>query len=55
VLSDGTPAQIRAEVHRLFEGFGLHGGYICSASGHFFETPPDNLRLFAEAGRECVY
>jgi uroporphyrinogen-III decarboxylase len=55
ILSDGTPEQIRAEVHRLFEGFGPDGGYICSASDHFFETPPENLRIFAEAGRECVY
>ncbi|HON66170.1 MAG TPA: uroporphyrinogen decarboxylase family protein [Phycisphaerae bacterium] len=55
VLTDGTPEQIRAEVHRLFEGFGPDGGYICSASDHFFETPPENLRALAEAGRECVY
>lgn len=55
ILTDGTPEQIRAEVHRLFEGFGPDGGYICSASDHFFETPPENLRVFAEAGRECVY
>lgn len=55
ILSDGTPAQIRAEIRRLFEGFGPDGGYICSASDHFFETPPENLRIFAEAGRECAY
>lgn len=55
ILTDGTAEQIRAETHRLFEGYGRDGGYICSASDHFFETPPENLRAFAEAGRECVY
>lgn len=55
VLTDGTPERIRAEVHRLFQGFGRDGGYICSASDHFFETPPENLRVFAQAGRECKY
>jgi uroporphyrinogen-III decarboxylase len=55
ILTAGTRAQIRAETHRLFEGFGKNGGYICAASDHFFETPPDNLRAFADAGRECVY
>jgi uroporphyrinogen-III decarboxylase len=55
VLTDGTPDEIRAETLRLFAGYGRDGGYICSASDHFFETPPDNLRAFAEAARECVY
>ncbi|HPA44739.1 MAG TPA: uroporphyrinogen decarboxylase family protein [bacterium] len=55
VLTHGTPAQIRAEVLRLFEGFGRDGGYILSASDHFFETPPENLRIYADAARECVY
>ncbi len=55
VLTAGTEQQIRAEVHRLFEGFGRDGGYILSASDHFFHTPPENLRTFAEAAKECVY
>lgn len=55
ILTSGTPDQIRAETHRLFEGFGRDGGYICSASDHFFETPVENLRTFAAAARECVY
>jgi uroporphyrinogen decarboxylase len=55
VLTSGTPQQIRAEVRRLFEGFGKNGGYILSASDHFFETPPENLKIYAEAARECVY
>jgi len=55
VLTSGTPEQIRAEVHRLFEGFGRDGGYIMSASDHFFHTPPENLRIYAEAAKECGY
>jgi uroporphyrinogen decarboxylase len=55
VLTSGTAEQIRAEVHRLFEGFGPDGGYILSASDHFFETPPENLKAYAEAARECTY
>ena len=55
ILTRGTKKEIRAEVRRLFEGFGEDGGYICSASDHFFETPVENLRIFAEAAKECVY
>lgn len=55
VLSDGTPEEIRKEVFRLFEAAGQGGGYILSASDHFFDTPPENLRVYADAARECVY
>jgi len=55
VLTRGTPEQIRREVRRLFEGFGPDGGYILSASDHFFDTPPDHLRAYAEAAKECTY
>ena len=55
ILTNGTPEQIRRETHRLFEGFGRDGGYICAASDHFFETPVDNLKAFAEAARACRY
>ena len=55
VLTEGTPEQIRSMVTKLFETVGPNGGYICSASDHFFETPVENLRIFAEAARECVY
>ena len=55
VLTSGTPERIRAEVQRLFEGFGRDGGYVLSASDHFFDTPPENLRLYAQAARECTY
>ena len=42
-------------VHKLFETVGYDGGYICSCSDHFFETPVENLVAFADAARECVY
>ena len=55
ILTKGTPEQICAEVQRLFEGFGSGGGYICSASDHFFDTPVENLKAFAAAARDCIY
>ncbi|MCX6971444.1 MAG: hypothetical protein NTV93_15000 [Verrucomicrobia bacterium] len=55
ILERATPAEVRAEVHALFESFGRDGGYLCSASDHFFHAPVENLRAFAEAGLECVY
>jgi len=55
IITDGSAEQIRAEVHRLFEGFGPKGGYILSMSDHFFDAPADNLRVYAQAARECTY
>ena len=55
ILTDGTPKQIRSQVRELFERFGRKGGYICSASDHFFDAPLENLQAFADAARECVY
>ena len=55
VLTSGSPETIRNKVRELFEKVGRNGGYICSASDHFFETPVENLKIFAEAARECTY
>ena len=55
ILTMGTPEQIRAEVHRLFDALGPGGGYMLSASDHFFDAPVENLEAFARAGRECTY
>jgi len=55
VVTGGTPAQIRSKVRELFEKVGRDGGYVCSMSDHFFETPPEKLQIFADAARECVY
>ena len=55
VVTDGSPEYIRAAVHKLFETVGYDGGYICSLSDHFFDTPLEKLQAFADAARECVY
>lgn len=55
VVGTGSPQLIRQTVHRLFETAGAKGGYICSLSDHFFDTPPENLQVFADAARECMY
>ena len=55
ILTNGNPDEIRSEVRRLFETLGPGGGYILSASDHFFETSFENLRVFAQAGGECTY
>ncbi len=55
VLSAGTAEEIRAMVFKLFETVGYEGGYILSCTDHFFETPPENIRVYADAARECVY
>ncbi len=55
VLTHGNAESIRAEVRRLFEGFGRDGGYIMAACDHFFDVPPENLKAYADAARECVY
>ena len=55
VITDGDQDLIRQTVHKLFNTVGKNGGYICSASDHFFETPPEKLRWFAEAAFECLY
>ena len=55
VVTDGSKEQIRNAVHTLFETLGKDGGYICALSDHFFDTPPEKLQWFADAGRDCVY
>ncbi len=55
VLTSGTKEKIRAMVFKLFESVGYEGGYILSCCDHFFETPPENIRIYADAARECIY
>jgi len=55
ILTGGTPDEVRQAVRCLFEAFGPGGGYMMCVSDHFFEAPPENLRAYAEAARECVY
>lgn len=55
ILTDGTPEMIRDHVLDLFAKLGPGGGYIMSASDHFYETPLENLQAYSDAARECVY
>ncbi len=54
-LTRGPKDEIRRVVVKLFETVGRGGGYICSASDHFFDTPVENLAAMADAARECRY
>ena len=55
VLTDGSIAEITAQVRLLFDTVGYEGGYILSCADHFFETPLDHLAAYAAAARECRY
>lgn len=55
VLTDGSAAEITAQVHKLFRTVGYDGGYILSCADHFFETPLDNLAAYARAAAACTY
>ncbi|MCF7937665.1 MAG: uroporphyrinogen decarboxylase family protein [Spirochaetales bacterium] len=52
---EASDEHIREMVRKLFTTVGENGGYICSASDHFFDTPVDKLKTFAAAARECEY
>jgi len=54
-VTQGPPSLIRGKVLELFEKVGQGGGYVCSLSDHFFDTPVENLRAYAAAARECRY
>ena len=55
LLEKGSPEQIEKEVERLFKLYGQDGGYILSASDHFFQAPPENLKCFARAAAKFTY
>lgn len=55
VLTTGSQETIRKKVFELFDKVGNNGGYVCSASDHFFETPVANLTAYADAAKECLY
>jgi uroporphyrinogen-III decarboxylase len=55
VLGKGAKGDIEREVERLFGLYGQDGGYICSASDHFFDAPAENLRHFADVAARCRY
>jgi hypothetical protein len=55
ILGRGTREAIIAEVEDLFSTFGRNGGYVMSASDHFFHVPRQNLAHYAAAARACTY
>jgi uroporphyrinogen decarboxylase len=55
VLTEGTQEEIETQVKTLFEKVGANGGYILSCADHFFETPLENLAVFARAASACKY
>jgi len=55
VVSEGSRELIRKTVQNLFKTVGKNGGYICSLSDHFFETPLEKLEWYVEAAKECEY
>ena len=54
-LTLGTTGEVKKAVDDCFATYGVNGGYICSASDHFFDAPPENLVAMAEAARDCTY
>jgi len=55
ILTNGSRQDIEKEVQRLFDGFGSDGGYIMAASDHFFDVPVENLKIYAESAKHCIY
>ncbi len=55
VLTEGSDAEITAQVETLFRRVGQGGGYILSCADHFFETPLSNLAVYARAAAACRY
>lgn len=55
ILEAGSKEQIETEVERLFHLYGQEGGYIMSACDHFFEIPPQNLKIFTDVAKKYTY
>lgn len=55
ILEEKGETEIAEEVKRLFEVYGMDGGYILSACDHFFHVPPQNLKAFAKAAKQYQY
>jgi len=54
-FNDCTPGQTRSEVRRCFNEAGSDGGYILSASDHFFQADPELINAYADEARKCIY
>jgi hypothetical protein len=55
ILGLASKKVIISEVEHLFSTFGRNGGYVMSASDHFFHAPRENLLHYARAARSCTY
>lgn len=53
-FNDCTPEQTRAEVRRCFNEAGGDGGYILSASDHFFQAEPGLIEAYADEASKCL-
>lgn len=53
-FENGTPQVVRDMVYKLFRSC-PEGGYICSPSDHFFFGSVENIRIFVETVKECIY
>jgi uroporphyrinogen decarboxylase len=54
-FNDCTAEKTRAEVRRCFDEAGAEGGYILSASDHFFQAESMLVRAYAEEAVKCSY
>jgi len=56
ILPRGSPAEVAAEVRRLFEVLGQGGGWVLAAVHNVQpDVPPENVRAMFAAGRQCLY
>jgi uroporphyrinogen-III decarboxylase len=55
ILGGTSREAITSEVEHLFSTFGRNGGYVMSASDHFFHVPRENILHYARIARSCTY
>jgi uroporphyrinogen decarboxylase len=56
VLPRTSPAEVAAEVHRMFECLGAGGGWVLAAVHNIQpDVPPQNICAMFNAGRDCTY
>lgn len=56
ILPFGTPAEVAAEVKRMFGFMGKGGGWVLAAVHNIQpDVPPENICAMFQAGKECVY
>ena len=56
LLPRGSPADVVAEVRRLFKFMGRDGGWVLAGVHNIQpDVPPENVCAMFQAARECVY